>query len=470
VPPGDPTARPTVNLTLPAHVSSVLARLVEAGHEAALVGGCVRDLLRDEPPGDWDVATSAHPEAVVALFPGSTWENRFGTVTLRVDPPLPHGGGVQVTPYRSEEGYRDRRRPDRVRFGASLTDDLGRRDFTINALAWLPDGAPDPGVDEQPGRLVDPHGGAGDLKRGVLRAVGDPDRRLDEDALRLLRGVRFITRFALRLAPATEEAMRRHAPTAATLSGERLREELFRILALIEPPPSAAVRLMERLGLLAVVLPELAALRGVPQGKPLPGDALDHSLRTLDALPADDPVLRLAGLLHDLGKATTLADGHFHRHELVGAELAAGVCRRLRCSRAEASRVTGLVRHHMFAYAEVWTDAAVRRFIRRVGPDAIADLFALRRADDEASGAAEPGRASLEELAQRVERELRAGPIDTRRLAVDGHDLVDELGIVPGPAVGRILDQLLEAVTDDPTRNDRETLLTLARKSLASGG
>ena len=443
--------RLTVNL--PESVAAVLDGLAEVGEEAALVGGCVRDLLRGEAPADWDVATSAPPEAVAARFPGSTWQNRFGTVTVMIP-----GGerGVEVTTYRIEDSYRDRRRPDHVRWGRSLIDDLARRDFTMNAMAWLPEG---PGGS---GRLVDPFGGAGDLERGLLRAVGDPDARFAEDALRLVRAVRFATRFGQRIDPPTEAAIRRHAASASTLSGERLRGELLRILS-GPTPPSRAFALMEQLGLLAVLIPELAALRGVPQDKNLPGDALDHSLRAMDALPSADPTLRLAGLLHDLGKATTLANGHFIGHETAGADLAEALLRRLRFPRGEIVRVARLVRHHMFAYAGEWTDAAVRRFIRRVGVDLLDDLFALRAADDAASGFMQPAQGGLAELASRVFAAVAADPLNMRQLAVDGHILAQELGIPPGPAIGRLLSRLLEAVLEDPSRNERGALLALAR-------
>ncbi|HEY8922521.1 MAG TPA: CCA tRNA nucleotidyltransferase [Candidatus Limnocylindria bacterium] len=449
---GDP-----LRIDLPPAVASVLDALRQGGAESALVGGSVRDLVRGDQPGDWDVATSAPPESVAARFPGATWENPFGTVTVR-DPA--GGRGIEVTTYRVEGGYRDRRRPDEVRWGQSLADDLARRDFTINAMAWLPDAAADGS-----GRLVDPHGGAADLEAGLLRAVGDPDERFDEDALRLLRAVRLANRFQLRVDPPTEAAILANAPNAAGLSGERVRDELMRILA-GAAPPSRAFELMERLGLLDVLLAELAALRGVPQTKRLAGDALDHSLRTADALPAVDPVLRLAGLLHDLGKATTLADGHFLHHDRDGAVLAEQVLQRLRAPRAEVTRVGRLVRHHMFAYTPDWTDAAVRRFVRRVGVDLLPDLFALREADDVASGVDEPP-GGWKELRDRV-ASVANDPLEARQLAISGDDLVTQLGIAPGPAIGRMLAALLDAVVEDPTLNSREQLLTLAR-AMASG-
>jgi len=452
---GDP-----FRISLPDRVRSVLASLVDAGAEAALVGGSVRDLLRRDPPADWDVATSAPPEQVAELFPGSTWQNPFGTVTVRDTEGEP---GVEVTTYRVEAGYRDRRRPESVQWGRSLIQDLARRDFTINAVAWLPDDLAAGG-----GRLVDPFGGAEDLETGTLRAVGDADARFAEDALRLVRAVRFATRFDLRLDPATETAMRRHAGSAAALSGERVRDELLRLLAGPQLP-SGAFLLMERLGLLAVLLPELAALRDVPQLKRIEGDAFEHSLRTADAMPASDAPLRLAGLLHDLGKATTLADGHFIGHETAGAELAEGVLKRLRSPRAEITRIVRLIRLHMFSYSPNWTDAAVRRFVRRVGVDLLEDLFALRAADNAASGTREPPVGGVEELRARAAAAVAMGPLDASQLAISGDDLVTELGISPGPEIGRLLARLLEAAIDDPSRNEREQLLELARGWQRSG-
>lgn len=422
-----------------------------------LVGGAVRDLVADRQPVDWDVATDARPEAVVERFPGSAWHNRFGTVTVTVA-----GAPVEITSYRREDGYADRRRPDRVAFGAALVEDLGRRDFTINAMAWRPS---DLGVGD--GALVDPFGGRSDLAAGILRAVGDPDRRFSEDALRLVRAVRFASRFALRIDLTTERAIRRHAELAAGVSGERVRDELRRLLADPDAPPSAAFGLMERLGLLEVLLPELASLRGVPQGKRLPGDALDHSLRTVDLLPADDPELRLAGLLHDLGKATTLEDGHFIGHEQVGAELAGAIADRLRLPTTAAHRITRLVRHHMVAYRPDWTDAAVRRFVRRVGRDLVEDLLRLRLADEIASGSDDRAEDRAAALRGRIAAAVDGAPLETRQLAVDGHALIGALDLPPSPRIGALLDRLLEATLEDPSLNTRSSLLDLARRLAA---
>ena len=445
---------PPADLTypeLPEAVRRVLATIADAGHRVALVGGSVRDpLLGIRHTGDWDAATSARPEQVAALFPDASWENRFGTVTVAGPP------AVEVTSYRTEGGYRDRRRPDEVRFGVTLDEDLARRDFTINAIAWVP-------IDlaSGAGTLNDPFAGRADLAARRLRTVGDPRARFEEDALRLVRAARFAGRFEMSIDPATEAAAIELAPSAATVSGERIRDELMRILE-DDPKPSGALRILERLAILPVVLPELAALRGVPQSKAIPGDALDHTLAAVDAAAPD---VRLTALLHDIGKANTLEDGHFIGHDRVGAELAGELLQRLRMPVAVASRVVGAIANHMYDYEPAWTDAAVRRFIRRTAQVDRRLLFELRRADNAASGVGDVGEANQAELEARMIEQLAGQPdlLMHRRLAIDGHDLQSELGMGPGPEIGAILDRLVEAVLDDPSLNRRDALLELAR-------
>ena len=434
-------------------MAAILATLAGDGHQAALVGGCVRDLLSGKQPADWDLATSAEPAQVAALFPGSTWENPFGTVTIHGT-----GGPIEVTTFRSEAGYRDGRHPSQVRWGQSLTDDLARRDFTINAAAWVP-----LDLDAGRGTVVDPHHGQADLEARVLRAVGDPAERFAEDALRLLRAVRFAATLDLTIDPTTAEAIRVAAPTAARLSAERVRDELLRMMA----APVRAGGLLEELGLLVVVLPEVAALRDVAGGSGAGGDALEHSLRTAEALPEADALLRFAGLLHDIGMASA-PDGPGD-HETRGAARATTVMERLHFSRADVERVARVIGHHRFVYRPDWTDAAVRRFVRRIGPgQSLADAIALRRADIAASGIVETPEASLEALLDRIQAVAGSAPMATTDLAVDGHDLMAELGLQPGPGIGLLLDALLEAVTDDPALNTRDRLL--ARAAEMAGG
>ncbi|HUG48449.1 MAG TPA: HD domain-containing protein [Candidatus Limnocylindria bacterium] len=439
---------------VPGEVLDILRRLWSAGHAAYAVGGGVRDALLGRTETDWDVATDARPERLLELFPGSSYTNRFGTVGI---------GAVEATTFRRDHRYGDHRRPDEVTFTHSLTEDLARRDFTVNAIAWgrQGDSVADRPVDPD---WVDPHDGLGDLRARLLRAVGDPTARFDEDALRLLRAARLAAQLDFEIEPGTLAAMRVTAPLVRWVSAERVGAELRRMLA--ADPPSRGLRILAQTDLLEPLLPELALQRGVAQDK-LPGhDVWLHSLATLDAAARLDPGnerLRLAALLHDVGKPTTQADGRFIGHDVEGARLAERLLSRLAFPRPEVGGVAWLVRQHMFRYQPSWSAAAVRRFIRRVGAAHIDDLLKLRQADNEGSGLdADADRTS--ELRRRIEGELAAGvPLGLGQLAVDGDDLTRELGLPPGPIIGRLLERLLESVVSDPARNTRELLLTDAR-------
>jgi putative nucleotidyltransferase with HDIG domain len=372
----------------------------------------------------------------------------------------------EITTFRSDHDYADFRRPHRVEFGASLEADLARRDFTVNALAWgaVPSDGPSGPTPKLTPALVDPFGGVADVRARLLRAVGDPVKRFEEDALRMVRAVRLAATLEFRIEAATLVAITSRAHLVAHLSGERIAAELGKLLA--APQPSAGLRLLESTGILAQISPELGAQRGVPQNK-IPGDDLwDHTLRTVDAVPIDRPVVRLAALLHDIGKPATMADGHFLQHDTVGAELAAKLLDRLRTPRPVAERVVHLVRHHMFTYDPSWGDAGVRRFIKRIGRDALESLFALREADNVGSGQAPDGH-ELDGLRRRVREQLEGDVVlDRGDLAIDGNDLIAELGLAQGPTLGRILDELLERAIADPSVNDRPTLLLLAQAML----
>ncbi|HLA15945.1 MAG TPA: HDIG domain-containing protein [Candidatus Limnocylindrales bacterium] len=438
---------------IPPAVRDILTRLTGAGHAAFAVGGSLRDILLDRPAADWDLASSALPERVVTLFPGAVYENAFGTVAVRE-----HGDVFEVTTFRTDHVYADFRRPHRVEFSSSIEADLARRDFTINAMAW----GWSPG--DQPA-LLDPAGGVADCDRRIIRTVGEPDARFAEDALRMVRAVRLAAELDFTVEPATLEAIGRNAGLAAHLSAERVAAELDRMLA--APRPSIGLRLMEATGLLGVLVPELAAQRGVAQDK-IPGDDLwDHTCRAVDAGPPDRPIVRLAALLHDIGKPATAADGRFHGHESVGAEMADVAMRRLRIPRTTAQRVASLIAEHMWNYEPAWSDAAVRRFIRKIGIGAIDELFALRAADSVGSGL-DPDAGGLAEVRRRVEAQLAAAvALDRGDLAIDGDDLISELGLEPGPRLGRYLDELTERVVADPGLNERPTLLLLAQGMLA---
>jgi len=456
--PGSQLTEPAtaVDEAIPAATRELLETLWAAGHAAYVVGGSLRDVVLGRRPADWDLASDALPERVVELFPGSLYENRFGTVAVR------HGGEVfEVTTFRSDHDYADFRRPHRVEFGDTIELDLARRDLTVNAMAW---GAR-PG--ERPG-LVDPYDGVRDIRERRLRAVGDPDKRFDEDALRMVRTVRLAATLSFVIEPRTAAAIRSHAELVRHLSGERIAAELDKLLALAAP--SVGLRLLETTGLLAGISPDLAAQRGVPQNKTAGEDLWDHTMRTVDAAPPTRPIVRLAALLHDIGKPATFADGRFVGHETIGAELAGTFLDRLHAPRAVRDRVVALVRQHMFGYESSWSDAAVRRFIGKmatIGEGALEELLALREADNVGSGLP-AGAGRIEELRARVAAERAADLVlDRGGLVVDGNDLMAELGIEPGPRLGRMLEGLVDLVVADPALNERPTLLLLAQGMLA---
>jgi len=444
----------TVNITelqVPKDVQRVVAKLTDAGHDAYVVGGCVRDAIRGVDPQDWDIATDATPDEIQGQFAKSLYTNRFGTVVVRSGE-----HEVEVTTYRTETDYTDHRRPDRVDFTDSLHEDLSRRDFTMNAMAWRP------GKNGTPGELVDPFGGQRDLDARILRAVGEPEERFREDALRMLRAVRFATLLDMRIDDRTAAAIRTCAPQAETLSGERLNQEISKMMG--APRPSVAFRMLSDVGLLAVVCPELEECKKTPQDKVAAQDVFEHSLATVDATPENDLVLRLAGLFHDIGKPETFADGHFHQHEFVGEFKARQILRRWKFDKETVAEVTHLIRNHMFWYETHWTDSAVRRFIRKIGLDYIPALFALRRADNIGSGARSPRMYALEALWQRVQEQIAAAnAFSLHDLAIDGNDVMSELDIPRGPKVGQILDALFERVLDEPALNTREKLIELAK-------
>jgi tRNA nucleotidyltransferase (CCA-adding enzyme) len=447
---------PSAPLDVPADVRHVLDTLWSNGHAAYVVGGGVRDSLLGRPVTDWDVATDALPERVSKVFPDGKYENRFGTVTV---PGSTHS--TEVTTFRRDHLYADHRRPDSVTFTDSRDEDLQRRDFTVNAIAW---GRPAAGTEADAPRWVDPTGGMMDIRARVLRAVGNPEVRFDEDALRLLRAARLAAQLGFEIEPATLAAMSKTADTVRWVSNERIGTELRKMVA--ADPPSAAFEILAQTGVLEHALPDLAAQRGVPQDKITGHDLWGHSMATADAAATIDPPnqrLRLAALLHDIGKPPTFADGHFLGHDEEGAQLAEQLLTRLALPRREVEAVADLIRHHMFSYERRWSGTAVRRFIRRVGRELVPELINLRRADNIGSGlAADAGR--LEELEQRIKSELDAGsPLTLHELAINGDDLVTELGLKPGPIVGELLERLLGSVIADPSRNTRDRLLAEAK-------
>ena len=442
------------DLAVPDGVQAVLNTLWSSGFGAFVVGGGVRDTLLGRPvPEDWDVATSGRPEQVKEVLPAGRYENRFGTVTLDVAPYV-----IQITTFRRDHQYADHRRPDSVTFTDSLDEDLARRDFTVNAIAW--GRAPT----QDAAHFEDPTNGMADLRARLLRAVGEPAKRFDEDGLRLLRAARFCGQLDLQIEPRTLAAMRDTAETVRWVSQERVGAELRRMVA--ADPPSVAFVVLDQTGVLDHALPELAPQRGMAQDK-LPGmDLWAHSLATLDAAAGIDPanqLLRVAALLHDIGKPSTFADGHFVGHDTEGAKLAEALLARLAFPRREIDEIAALIGNHMFNYEPRWSGAAVRRFIRRVGRDRVDDLLSLRAADNVGSGLA-PDAGRLADLRRRIDDELRSNPpLSLADLAVRGDDLTRELNIRPGPVVGRLLERMLRLVIADPAQNRHDVLIGHAR-------
>lgn len=440
---------------VPRDVLDLCERLRARGKRAWIVGGCVRDLFLGRNASDWDVATDARPDELLTIFPRAIPTGiEHGTVTV-----VRAGHHYEVTTLRGEGTYSDGRRPDWVEFVDDITADLARRDFTVNAIA----------LDPLDGKVVDPHGGKEDLARGILRAVGNAKERFAEDGLRVLRAARFVATLELSLDPETEAAIRPTLDTFRKVAAERVRDEWIKSMK--ARAPSRAFEVMRRTGILAVTCPELLEGVGMDQNRWHAYDVWRHGLECMDAC-SGDPILRIAALLHDVGKPQTrawsdkTADFTFYDHDRVGAERAEPIASRLRFSNDERTRIVSLVRNHLFHYSDEWTDSAVRRWIRRVGADRLNDLYALNEADVRAKGRdCVKDLDALSSLKAHVAKVLAEGTaLSTRDLKVNGHDLIRELGIRPGPVIGQILDALLEAVTSDPSANEREALLAKARE------
>jgi tRNA nucleotidyltransferase (CCA-adding enzyme) len=433
----------------PEALLAALARLGDGDAASYLVGGTVRDVLLGRPSDPiFDVATALTPDQVSARFPNVVPIGiEHGTVLI-VEPDV----RLECTTFRREGPYADARHPDHVEYTRDPLEDLKRRDLTINALAF----------DPAAGTLLDPHGGTLDLERSVLRAVGDPVARFEEDALRPLRVARFAATLEMAPEPATRAALSRVTDRARHVAWERVSVELAKMMQ--APRPSIGLEVLREAGLLALWLPELQRCWGVVQNRFHAYDVYEHSLYTTDAAPPGKPRVRWAALLHDIGKPDTRAEkdgeGTFYNHQVVGAEMAERVLTRLRFSAAERDAIVHLVREHMFDYQPAWSDATLRRWLRRVGVDAVADLFDLRIADYLGNGLRAGFPGYLEEMRRRIDGLLaEAAALHVSDLAVDGNDAMRVLGIGPGPRVGEALEKLLEEVIEHPENNRRETLL-----------
>ncbi len=420
---------------IPTFVASILNRLKDAGHQAYIVGGAVRDACLKRTITDWDVATSATPDEIKAIFHRSRlFALRHGTVTL-----VESGRNFEVTAFRGET--------------PSLIHDLGCRDFTINAM----------GYDPESEEIIDPYGARRDIERKLVRAVRDPGARFREDPIRLLRAVRLTTELGFRIESGTLQTINPMAPLLNSVAPERVREETMKILLVSKP--SSGFHLLVRTGLLKEFLPELLEGYLKRQNEYHRYTIFRHVMETIDQVEAT-PLLRLTALLHDIAKPRVRrkAEGawRFIGHERAGAGMAEEILGRLRFSKGTIKNVTNLIRNHMIGYNSSWTDAAVRRLIRRVGPDATMELLSFRRADILAHGVENDKPNLLEELESRINEQIKNRVVTgTEALAIDGHAVMETLGIPPGPEVGKILRLFMEKVTDHPELNNQEGLMGL---------
>ena len=437
---------------VPEEVVAVSKTLAEAGFEAYLVGGCVRDMLLGREPKDWDVATDAKPTEVQKLFPESVYENDFGTVGVKTESEDPRLKIIEVTTYRIEGKYTDQRHPDEVKFAANIEDDLSRRDFTVNALAM-----------NLKGDVIDPYGGRADLKAKIIRTVGVAEERFSEDALRLMRAVRFAVELDFEMDMDTRRAVIKLAGGLESIAKERVRDELVKII--MTPNSAKGIILLEELDLLRYVLPELREGLGVGQNKHHIYTVFEHNVRALAYTAGEDYslVVRTAALLHDVGKPKVKAgdgpDSTFYNHEYVGAKLAVRALDRLRFSKDFIEAVSHLVRSHMFYYnvGEI-SPAGVRRFLVRVGPENIDDLLKVREADRIGSGVKKAVPYKLRHLLFMIEK-VKKDPLSPKMLKVNGDDMMEILDMKPGRRIGWILNALLEEVLEDPEKNEREQLI-----------
>ncbi|MDO8551244.1 MAG: CCA tRNA nucleotidyltransferase [bacterium] len=452
-----------MKLKVPESIQKLIEKFQNAGFEIYIVGGGVRDLLVERPVKDWDFTTNATPEDILSLFPDAFYDNKFGTVGIPLDNQI-----HEVTTFRREIGYSDKRHPDKVVWGETLEEDLSRRDFTINAIALryaqgkpytADQGKPSTLVGVDSFELIDPFGGQKDLKEKIIRAVGDPEKRFREDALRMIRAIRIATELGFVIESKTFQAIKDNASLINQIAKERIRDELLRILQTDYPADGIAFLLST--GLLEEVIPELVRAYGVAQAKHHIYDVWTHSLLSLKNCPSKDPIVRMATLLHDIGKPVVVKGigeaRTFYNHEVIGASIAANLADRLRLSNKQKEKLVTLIRWHQFTVDERQTDSAIRRFIKNVGKENLQDMLDLRVGDRLGGGARETS-WRLEKFKKRLE-EVQKQPFSVTDLKVNGSDVMEVLNIPGGPKVGQILNQLFLEIVEDQKKNEREYLL-----------
>ncbi len=449
---------------------NIIEKIEKSGFEAYLVGGCVRDLLMGKTPSDFDITTNALPDELLAIFPLAKYENDFGTVILAIKDEDENVLTVlEITTYRSESGYRDHRRPDEVVFEKDLEKDLMRRDFTINALAICSTksnygekyNSKKIIINKEEFFLVDLFGGLKDINLKIIRAVGEPVDRFKEDALRMMRAIRFSAQLGFELEPKTERGILKMAGSLKFIAKERIKDELVKILK--SERAYEAFIYLHKTKLLQYILPELLVGEDMKQNHHHIYTVLKHNLLSLKYCPSPKWQVRLASLLHDIGKPQSMKiiDGQktFYNHEYIGARMVRKIMTRLKFSNADIDMVTNLVRNHMFYYnvGEV-TEASVRRLIAKTGRENLKDLIDLRVADRLGSGTPKAMPYKLRHLQYMMEK-VQNDPVSVKMLKVNGDVLISELKMEPGPKMGAILDVLLADVLEDPELNTKKYLL-----------
>lgn len=449
------------NMTIPDEVKKIIAKYTKAGFEIYIVGGAIRDLLTDKAVTDWDFTTNATPEQSQKVLGSDSYHQGFGTVGIASA--TKDFKPFEITTYRLEFGYSDKRRPDKLKWGETLEDDLKRRDFTINAMVLKV-----PLDTKNKIKIIDPHGGQNDLKKKLIRTVGEASDRFSEDALRMMRAVRLASELNFKIEKKTLEAIVANAPLINKIARERVRDELLKTLT--SPNPYEGIIHLKETALLAEILPELEKTFGVDQKSPQRHHIYDvgtHSLLSLKNCNSQDPIVRFATLIHDIGKPQTyrkMENGviTFYNHEVVGTAIAKLIAERLRFSKEQTKKLVTLVRWHQFSVGENQTDKALRRFITRVGVENIEDMLSLRRADRLGSGARETSWRTEEYKKRLVE--VQKQPFAVHDLKISGTDIMKELKIKPSPKVGKILNQLFEEVVDKKLTNEKKALLARVKK------
>ncbi len=451
-------------MVIPKEVKSVIQSLQKADFEAYIVGGCVRDFMLDQNPKDWDITTNAKPDEIQKIFPKNFYTNEFLTVTVLTGNKKPELAEIEITTYRSEAKYSDKRHPDQVKYAEKLEDDLSRRDFTINAMAMdLPRGKA--GENK---KVIDLYDGKKDLENKIIRTVGNPEERFNEDALRMLRAVRFATTLDFKIEEKTKQAILKNNIWLDAISKERIRDEFVKMI--MADNAAGGIELMRELNLLKYIIPELLENYGVKQNKHHIYDCYQHLIKSLEysAKQKQNIYVRLAALLHDIGKPRSKAgegdDATFYNHEMISAKMTFQIMNNLKFSKKDVDKVVKLVRYHMFYYdVDEVGESSVRRLVKNVGPENMADLLQVRIADRIGSGVPKAEPYKLRHFKFLVEK-VSKDPISVKMLKINGSDLMQILAEKPGPKIGQILDALFGLVLEDPKKNNKKYLETEAKK------